>query len=163
MTQRDSLPCGVLFVGAGPASLCGAIRLVDCINEHNAKIDKGLAKGEKIDLDAKPIMVIEKAAEAGMHQLSGAIIDPRAIKELIPDFLTRSNPMPVETPALHDQLVFLFGKPLPIIGTSHFKAPITPPTFDNHGNYIASLYKVTKWLADVAREKGVQVLEGFPA
>lgn len=162
MTERDSLSCGVLFVGAGPASLAGAIRLADLVQAHNAAIDSSKAQGQKIDLDAKPIMVIEKAPEAGLHQLSGAIVDPRALAELIPDYLTRSNPAPFETPALHDQLVFLFGRKLPLLGKDWFRVPVTPPTFHNEGNYITSLYNLTRWLADIAREKGVQVLEGFP-
>jgi electron-transferring-flavoprotein dehydrogenase len=162
MTDRDSLSCGVLFVGSGPASLAGAIRLADLIHAHNKAVDAGQVQGQKIDLEAKPIMVIEKAAEVGMHQLSGAIVDPRALEELIPDYLTREKPAPFEGPALHDQLVFLFGKALPLLGKSWMKAPITPPTFHNEGNYITSLYKLTRWLADIAREKGVQILEGFP-
>src|SRR3954451_18114598 len=108
MTDRDSLSCGVLFVGSGPASLAGAIRLADLIAAHNKAVESGQVQGQKIDLEAKPIMGIEKAAEVGMHQLSGAIVDPRALEELVPDYLTREKPAPFETPALHDQLVFLF-------------------------------------------------------
>ncbi|MBI3725338.1 electron transfer flavoprotein-ubiquinone oxidoreductase [bacterium] len=107
-------------------------------------------------------MVIEKAAEVGMHQLSGAIVDPRALAELLPDYATREPRVPFETPALHDQLVFLFKNALPVLGKSFLRAPVTPPTFHNDGNSIASLYKLTRWLADIARERGVQILEGFP-
>ncbi|HZU96070.1 MAG TPA: electron transfer flavoprotein-ubiquinone oxidoreductase [Planctomycetota bacterium] len=156
MTERDSLQCSVLFVGGGPASLAGAIRLADMIAAHNATSET------KIDIDSKPIMVIEKAPEPGMHQLSGAILDPKALAELIPDYLTRATPAPFESPALHDQLVMLFARPLPLLGKSFLRAPIVPPTFHNEGNYITSLYKLTRWLADIATEKGVQVLSGFP-
>lgn len=167
---RESLSCGVLFVGAGPATLAGAIRLMDQIKAHNEAVEKGELKAEKIDIDAKPIMVIEKAPEVGLHQLSGAVVDPRALAELIPDYLTRATPAPFETKALHDQLVFLLPRALPGInlggvklgGQKFVKAPIVPPTFHNDGNYIASLYKLTRWLADIAREKGVTILEGFP-
>jgi electron-transferring-flavoprotein dehydrogenase len=162
MTERDSLPCGVLFVGGGPASLAGAIRLADQIKAHNAAIDAGTAQGEKIDLEQKPIYVIEKAPEAGLHQMSGAILDPRAMKELIPDYLTRENPAPIECPALHDQLVFLLPRKIPFVGRDFVRAPVTPPTFHNEGNHIISIYKITRWLADIAREKGVTILEGFP-
>ena len=153
---RDTLPCGVLFVGAGPASLAGAIRLIDQVKAHNEAIDSGAAQGEKIDLDANPIMVIEKAGELGDHNMSGAILDPRALRELLPDWEKMDPPPPFEGPALEDELWLLLG------GT-RIKAPITPPTFHNEGNFITSLNRFVKWLGQVAESKGVMILPGFPA
>lgn len=153
--QRDELPCGVLFVGAGPANLAGAIRLMDLIAAHNAAIEAG-GEGAPIDVESMPIMVIEKASEVGDHCMSGAILDPRALRELVPDFETHDPPPPFEGPALEDSLRFL----LP--GGGSIKAPITPPTFNNHGNHIMSLNRFVKWLAELAEARGVQILPGFP-
>ena len=152
--ERDELECGVLFVGAGPANLAGAIRLMDLITAHNEGVEAGTIQGKPIDVEETPVMVIEKAAEVGEHVMSGAILDPRALRELIPDFEEREPPF--EGPALRDRLVFMFK------GGGSVKAPITPPTFNNHGNFICSLNRVTKWLAEIAEEKGVQILPGFP-
>jgi electron-transferring-flavoprotein dehydrogenase len=154
--ERDELECGVLFVGAGPANLAGAIRLMQLIEEHNEAVEKGAVEGEPIDVEDKPIMVIEKASEVGDHVMSGAVMDPRALKELFEDFATMDPPPPFEGPALHDRVEFL--RP----GGGSFVAPITPPTFNNHGNYICSLNKFVKWLAAIAEEKGIQVLPDFP-
>src|SRR5262245_57463437 len=110
MVERDSIQCSVLFVGAGPANLAGAIRLADLIADWNKKVESGEVQGQKVDTDEKPIMVIDKAPELGAHTLSGAVIDPRAFEELIPDWLTRDDPCPVEGEALHDQLIFMMEK-----------------------------------------------------
>lgn len=151
--ERDELECGALFVGAGPANLAGAIRLADLIQAHNDGVENGTVEGEPIDIEENPIMVIEKAPEVGDHTMSGAIMDPRAIKELIPDFLEREAP--VDGEALHDSLWILFKK-------RKLSAPIVPPTFNNHGNYILSLNTFVKWLAEQAEEKGIQILPDFP-
>jgi electron-transferring-flavoprotein dehydrogenase len=153
--QREELPCGVLFVGAGAANLAAAIRLSDLIAKHNAAVEAG-GPGSKIDTGEAPIFIIEKASEVGDHNLSGAILDPRALKELLPDFETMDPPPPFEGPATDDSLVFLTE------GGGHITAPITPPTFQNHGNYITSLNRFVKWLAAVAESKGIQILPNFP-
>jgi electron-transferring-flavoprotein dehydrogenase len=135
--QRDQLDVDVLFVGAGPASLAGAIRLGQ------------LAKAAGRELE---ILVIEKAAEIGNHGISGAVMDPRAIAELLPDWLASA---PVESPVTTDELWFLTdgGK---------IKAPFTPPPLNNHGKYVASLQRMCKWLAEQAEAVGVQVFGEFP-
>ena len=153
--ERDVLPCGVLFVGAGPASLAGAIRLADLVKAHNEGVEQGTVQGEKIDLDAEPIMVVEKASELGEHNMSGAILDPRALRELLPEFDKLDPPPPFEGPALEDELWLLLGQ-------QRIKAPITPPTFHNEGNFITSLSRFTKWLGGLAESRGVMVLPGFP-
>jgi len=136
--QRDQLEVDVLFVGAGPASLAGAIRLGQ------------LAKAAGRELE---ILVIEKAAEIGNHGLSGLVLDPRAISELMPDWL--ENGAPIEAPVGRDEMWFLTkgGK---------IKAPFTPPPLNNHGKYVSSLQRLTKWMAAQAEELGVQVFGEFP-
>ena len=138
MAQRDQLEVDVLFVGAGPASLAGAIRLGQ------------LAKAAGRELE---ILVIEKAAEIGNHGLSGLVFDPRAINELIPDWLERGAP--VDAPVGRDELWYLTK-------AGKIKAPFTPPPLQNHGKYVASLQRLTKWMAAQAEELGVQVFGEFP-
>ncbi len=138
MAQRDQLEVDVLFVGAGPASLAGAIRLGQ------------LAKAAGRELE---ILVIEKAAEIGNHGLSGLVLDPRGIAELMPDWLQKGAP--TDAPVGRDELWMLTkgGK---------IKAPFTPPPLQNHGKYVASLQRLTKWMAAQAEELGVQVFGEFP-
>jgi electron-transferring-flavoprotein dehydrogenase len=138
MPERDQLEVDVLFVGAGPASLAGAIRLGQ------------LAKAAGTALE---ILVIEKAAEIGNHALSGLVLDPKAIAELLPDWLERGAP--VDAPVGRDEIWYLTpgGK---------IKAPFTPPVLDNRGKYVASLQRLTKWMGQQAEEFGAQVLGEFP-
>lgn len=138
MAERDQLEVDVLFVGAGPASLAGAIRL--------GQLAKAAGKGLEI-------LVIEKAAEIGNHGLSGAVMDPRAIDELIPQWKDLGGP--VEAPVGRDELWLLTAG-------GKIKAPFTPPPLQNRGKYVASLQKITKWLAAQAEELGVQVFGEFP-
>ena len=152
---REELPCGVLFVGAGPATLSAAIRLMDLIARHNQAIEQG-APGAKIDTDEHPVFMIEKAAEVGDHNMSGAILDPRALDELLPDHQSMDPPPPFEGQAADDSLVLMLE------GGGSVTAPVTPPTFQNHGNHITSLSRFVKWLAAIAEAKGVQILPNFP-
>jgi electron-transferring-flavoprotein dehydrogenase len=136
--QRDQLEVDVLFVGAGPAGLAGAYRL--------AQLAKAAGR-------ALEILVIEKSGEIGNHALSGAVLDPRSLDELFPDW--RSLDVPVESEVTGDELWFLTrgGK---------IKAPFAPPPLNNHGKYVASLYKLVRWLADRAESEGAQVFPAFP-
>src|SRR5215469_5001664 len=134
---RDQLEVDVLFVGAGPASLAGAIKLGQ------------LAKAAGKELE---ILVIEKAGEIGNHGISGAVMDPKAIDELLPDWRDKA---PVESPVTTDELWFLTAG-------GKIKAPFTPPPLNNHGKYVASLQKMTKWLAEQAEAAGAQVFGEFP-
>ncbi|MDQ2865395.1 MAG: electron transfer flavoprotein-ubiquinone oxidoreductase [Candidatus Eremiobacteraeota bacterium] len=135
--QRDQLEVDILFVGAGPASLAGAIRLGQ------------LAKAAGKELE---ILVIEKAGEIGNHGISGAVMDPRALDELLPDW---KDSAPIEAPVGRDELWLLTAG-------GKVKAPFTPPPLQNHGKFVASLQKVSKWLASRAEELGVQVFGEFP-
>lgn len=138
MAQRDVLEVDVLFVGAGPASLAGAIRLMQ------------LAKAGGRELE---VLVIDKSGEIGSHGISGAVMDPRALDELLPQW--RSANAPVESEVTSDQLWFLTE-------TAKVKAPIVPPMMNNRGKYVASLQKIVKWLGARAEEAGAQVFPAFP-
>jgi electron-transferring-flavoprotein dehydrogenase len=136
---RDTLEVDVLIVGAGPAGLSAALRL--------SQLQK-TGGGEPLS-----IAVIEKAREAGAHQLSGALLDPSALKELIPDFVAKGAPL--ESEVREDNIYFLTPK-------KHIRLPITPPPFRNHGNYIISLNKFTRWLAAQVEAEGIDLFTGFP-
>lgn len=150
--ERERLEVSVCFVGAGPAGLAGAIRLSELCKAHNERVAAGLVPGGKPVCEGG-IAVIEKAAELGFHTLSGAVMDPVALAELIPDYLAAGFPSEglVET----ESLLMLTRR-----GTIPF--PFTPPPLKNHGNHIVSLYKVVRWLGEQAQARGVEIFTGFP-
>src|SRR6202045_3291092 len=117
--QREQLEADVLIVGAGPAGLSCALHLANLIKQRNAS-------GAKPELSAENIYVLEKGREIGAHQLSGAIMNPKALAELVPDF---QNSAPLDTPVTDDAALFF---------TRNFsmRFPLTPPPFKNKGNYV---------------------------
>jgi electron-transferring-flavoprotein dehydrogenase len=139
MAERETLEVDVLVVGAGPAGLAAALRL--------AQVQK-IKGGEPLS-----IAVIDKAPQAGAHQLSGALLDPSTLKDLIPDF--ESKGAPLGTPVDNDNIYFLTQ-------AGKMRLPITPPPFQNHGNYIISLSKFTQWLATQVEAEGIDLFWGFP-
>ena len=139
MAQRETLEVDILIVGGGPGGLSAALRLAQLQKQ------KG---GEPL-----AIAVIEKAANAGQHQLSGALLDPSTLRDLIPDFVAKGAPLAQEV--LQDNIYFLTPE-------SKFRLPITPPPFQNHGNYIISLNQFAKWLAEQVEAEGVDLFMGFP-
>jgi electron-transferring-flavoprotein dehydrogenase len=149
--ERESIEMDVLFVGAGPASLSGALHLSRLVSEHNAAIEKGTRQGRS--LGEIQIAVIEKGATVGAHILSGAVMDPKALAELIPDFLEQGAP--VESPVKEDYFLYLTK-------TRAIKSPVTPPPLKNHGYYIVSLNKLTAWLGEKCEEAGVNIFPEFP-
>jgi electron-transferring-flavoprotein dehydrogenase len=147
--ERESLEVDVLFVGAGPASLAGALRLRQLINEHNEKAAK--TGGRK--LDEISIAVIEKGREVGSHMISGAVMDIRPLEELLPDYKERGAPL--ESIVTEEDVSYLTA-------TRKFKAPIIPPPLNNHGKYVVSLNKLIRWLGPVVEEAGVDIFPEFP-
>ncbi len=148
--QRDELELDVVFVGAGPSGLAGAVHLADLIADHNRRVEAG-QEARKLE---PAIAVIEKAAEPGAHMLSGAVMDPRGLDALIPNW--REEGCPVESEVTDDAMLYLTaGRAI--------KSPLTPPPLQNHGNYVVSLYHLVRWLAGEAEKRGVDVFPGFPA
>lgn len=142
--MRETLETDVLIVGAGPAGLSCALRLSQLIESRKS--------AGQSPLSAENVYVLEKADELGAHSLSGAILDPRALRELVPDF--ESQGAPLETPVTGDSVYYLTR-------TGKFKAPINPPFFHNHGNYIISLNRFVKWLGERVEHAGVNLFPGF--
>jgi electron-transferring-flavoprotein dehydrogenase len=142
--EREQLKADVLIIGAGPSGLACALQLANLIEQHNQ------AKRSP-ELSTENVYVLEKAREVGAHQLSGAILDPCALRELVPDF---ENAAPLDTPVTSDAVYFLSEK-------NSWKLPITPPPFRNHGNYVISLNKLVTWLSQLVEQKGVSLFAGF--
>jgi len=138
--ERESMAFDVLIVGAGPAGLSAGIRLRQL----------AAAAGK----DDFSVCLIEKGSEIGAHILSGAVIEPRALDELIPDWKDKGAPL--NTPAGDDSFLFLTRK-------KAYKSPLTPPQMNNHGNYIVSLGNVCRWLGEQAEAAGVELIPGFAA
>jgi electron-transferring-flavoprotein dehydrogenase len=147
--QRDELELDVCFVGAGPSGLSGAIHLADLVARHNEQVEKS-GEGKKLE---PAVAVIEKSAEPGAHMLSGAVMDPRGMDALLPNW--KEEGFPIESPVTSDAFYYLTG-------SMAIKAPITPPSLNNHGNYVISLYHAVRWLAEQAEKRGVDVFPGFP-
>ena len=142
--DEESVPLDVLFVGGGPAGLAGAIRLA-----QRVEVDRETG-GPLADLE---IGVLEKSSELGEHCLSGAVVNPEALKALYPDMSLNDFPL---RQAVTTERVYLLTK------NSKIRLP-TPPTMKNHGNYVASLCEIVRWLGGKAEELGVNVFTGFPA
>jgi len=136
--QRETMEYDVVIVGAGPSGLAAAIRL------------KQLAAAASREI---AVCVIEKGSEVGAHILSGAVFEPRALDELIPDWRERGAPL--NTPAAEDRFVLLTE-------TRAIRLP-TPPQMNNHGNYVISLGNLCRWLAGQAEALGVEIYPGFAA
>lgn len=134
---REHIEFDVLFVGAGPANLAGAIRLKQLANNNGMEVD---------------IAVIEKGADVGSHALSGAVLNPIALRELIPDYLEAG--CPIETDIRGDAFYFLTER-------SQFALPFVPRYMRNEGCHAISLSKFVRWLASIAEDLGINIFPGF--
>jgi electron-transferring-flavoprotein dehydrogenase len=149
-TERESMEVDVLFVGAGPATLASAYHLMKQVEAHNESAQQnGLPP-----IEPPTVLVLEKAAQVGDHQLSGACVNTRAIRELIPDFVEQG--FPTEYVCTNDYF-YAFTRKLTI------KSPIVPPMFKKKGYHVASVSNIVKWLAEKCEALGVEIYPGFSA
>jgi electron-transferring-flavoprotein dehydrogenase len=138
--ERETLDVDVLIVGGGPAGMSAALRLAQLQKQRG---------GEPLT-----IAVLEKAREVGAHMLSGAVLDPRALRDLVPDFQQRGAPLGATVRADHVYFLTRSGK---------FEFPITPPPLHNHGNFVISLNRFVKWLGGLVEAEGIDIFTGFSA
>jgi len=153
MEEREVMPVDVLFVGGGIANLSGALHLSNLIKQHNEKV---AGSGEEKTLDEVMIAVLEKGAYIGAHAISGAVMDPSALKALVPDYVEKGAPL--ESSVNKETLCFFTEK-------GKFNIPgammaLYSP-MNNHGNYVVSLSKLCEWLGQMVEEAGVDIFPGF--
>ncbi|MBT3398620.1 MAG: electron transfer flavoprotein-ubiquinone oxidoreductase [Rhodospirillaceae bacterium] len=140
-TERESMAYDVVIVGAGPSGLAAAIRLKQRAAEADAEIG---------------VCVLEKGSEVGAHILSGAVLETRALDELLPDW--REMDAPIKTPVSDEKFLFLRET-----GATSIPTSLLPPTLKNHGNHIISLGNLARWLGEQAEALGVEIYPGFAA
>jgi electron-transferring-flavoprotein dehydrogenase len=142
--ERPQMEADVTIIGGGPAGLACALRLSQLIDTHNRRFpDKALSK--------ENIYVLEKARELGQHSLSGAVLDPRSMDELLPGWRAEA---PLDARVQHESFYFLTKD-------KHFEAPATPPPMQDHGNYVISINRFVKWLGEKVEQAGITIFTGF--
>ena len=142
--ERPQMEADVVIVGGGPAGMACALRLSQLIDDHNRRYpDTPLTK--------ENIYVLEKAREVGQHCLSGALLDPRSMDELLPGWRAEA---PLDAEVSHESVYFLTEK-------KEFRFPLTPPPMRDHGNYVISINRFVKWLGEKVEQAGITVFTGF--
>ena len=139
----------MVIIGGGPAGMACALRLAQLIDAHNDKL--ALIGSTAPPISKENIYVLEKAREVGQHCLSGALLDPRSMNELLPGFEAEA---PIDAKVTRESVYFLTEK-------SHYKFPIVPPPLRDHGNYVISINKFVKWLAAKVEAAGITIFTGF--
>jgi electron-transferring-flavoprotein dehydrogenase len=142
--ERPQMEADVVIVGGGPAGMACALRLSQLIDEHNRRYPDA-------QLSKENISVLEKAREPGQHCLSGALLDPRGMDELLPGWRDEA---PLDAEVSHEGVYFLTEK-------KEYRFPITPPPMRDHGNYVISINRFVKWLAEKVEQAGITIFTGF--
>ena len=142
--SRPQMEADIVIVGGGPAGMACAIRLSQLIGQHNEK-------NSGSQLSKENIYVLEKSREIGQHCLSGALLDPRAMRELLPGF---EKEAPIDAEVSKESVYFLTKN-------GKLKSPITPPPLRDHGNYVISLNRFVKWMGSKVEESGITIFTGF--
>src|SRR3954454_10724883 len=142
--ERPQMESDVTIIGGGPAGLACALRLSQLIDRHNRR-------NPQAQLSKENINVLEKARELGQHSLSGALLDPRSMNELLPGWRSEA---PLDAEVTHEDVYFLTEK-------GEYRLPLTPPPLQNHGNYVISINRFVKWLGEKVEQAGITVFTGF--
>ncbi|HET6935098.1 MAG TPA: electron transfer flavoprotein-ubiquinone oxidoreductase [Candidatus Angelobacter sp.] len=142
--ERPQMEADVVIVGGGPAGMACALRLSQLIDKHNAR-------HKDAPLTKENIYVLEKAREVGQHNLSGAVLDPRSMDELLPGWRSEA---PLDAQVEHESFYFLTEK-------KAYRSPMMPPPMRDHGNYVISINKFVKWLGEKVEQAGITVFTGF--
>jgi electron-transferring-flavoprotein dehydrogenase len=142
--DRPQMEADVTIVGGGPAGLACALRLSQLIDRHNRR-------NPDAQISKENIYVLEKAREMGQHSLSGAVLDPRSMDELLPGWREEA---PLDAQVEHESFYFLTEK-------KSYRAPLMPPPMMDHGNYVISINRFVKWLGEKVEQAGITVFTGF--
>ncbi len=147
--ERPQMEADVVIIGGGPAGMACALRLAQLIDAYNDQL--ALNESTAPPLSKENIYVLEKAREAGQHCLSGALLDPRSMRELLPGFEAEA---PIDAEVIKESVYYLTEK-------GHHKFPVVPPPLRDHGMYVISINKFVKWMAAKVEAAGITIFTGF--